>query len=112
MSTCPSLIVIGSYADARSLVMAMRRTRTKYIDVAVFESANVALGGDDLARDAVFNWNRKYLVRLLQSVYVSSRSLEENPVRGLSKATMVVPGTPPYTVVSAQGGPCGPGATH
>jgi len=108
LNTCRGLIAIGTYAEAHSFTMAMRRNRMSMIDLVIFEMANAALGGDQSAKDAVFNWQERYKQQVFRSVYISTKSLEPNPVQGLQRATMMVPGTPPYRVVCEQGGPCGP----
>jgi len=108
LKSCQGLIVLSTYADIRFWVMAMRRTKSGRADFVIFEMANAALGMDGFAHEAVFNWKARYMVPVGHSVYVTSKSLEDSPVRGLGQATMQVPSVPIYTVVSQPGGPCGP----
>eukprot|EP00933_Yihiella_yeosuensis_P026098 TRINITY_DN20254_c0_g3_i1.p1 TRINITY_DN20254_c0_g3~~TRINITY_DN20254_c0_g3_i1.p1 ORF type:complete len:565 (-),score=90.86 TRINITY_DN20254_c0_g3_i1:367-1980(-) len=91
-----------------TFVRASRRLRRTSINLVIFEKAHASLGADDTIKEAVMNFEGRYRLQVLQSVFISARSLEDNPIVGIDKATMVVPGTPSYTIVASQGGLGGP----
>ncbi|CAJ1332692.1 unnamed protein product [Effrenium voratum] len=103
-----SFVMVGAYEDAIHFVRAHRRMKAERLSLLVCEMAHAALAGDKAAYKAVLAWHDVYRVSVLQSLFISSRSLEQDPVRGLEEATMEVPGMPTYQVVARPGGPTGP----
>jgi len=100
--------VVGSYADAKSYRMAMFRTKTTVIDLAIFETAHAALGADDVVKDVIFEWDRKIRLTRLHSLFISEKPLEGESVKGIEQATVKVPGVTSFRVVANEGGVGGP----
>ena len=102
------LLVVGAYEDAIHFVRGFRRAQATLMNLLICEMAHAALADDEAAHKVVMEWQKTYRVKVLQSLYISSQSLESDPVQGLEEATMEVPGVPSYKVVARQGGPGGP----
>eukprot|EP00913_Durusdinium_trenchii_P013947 g13095.t1 len=108
LSTSQGLLLVGAYEDAIYFVRGFRRVKAQLVNLLICEMAHAALADSKAAHRVVLEWEKAFRVDVLQSLYISSQSLEPNPVKGFEEATMQVPGVPSYEVVARRGGPGGP----
>lgn len=104
LGTARGLVLLGTYADAPRIRMALSRTRSKIVDFLVSDTAHIPLVGDPDVKALV----GKFGVKILQQLFVSACSLEFAPTKGLEDATMEVPGVASYHVVTAGESKFGP----
>lgn len=99
LETARGLVLLGTYADAPRFAMALARTRSRFVDLAVYDNAHIAHSGDPSAKD-LLQRESKFRCKVLQELFVSARSMEEAPTKGLQNATKEVPGVASYHVVT------------